>query len=187
MGCEDTGLRSHGLNSRTSWGPESRSLGTSLAAKHIWAELPSLALKTSLTGSTPLLLSFSCYLTSSSNCPSIALNPSSWYSTPSLGQQVVVVVQLLSRVRLFATPWTATPQASLPFIISQSLGKLMSIESVMPSNHLIFCHPLLFLLSIFPSIRVFSIESALCIRWPKLWELQDSRGQDKRACSWKES
>ena len=78
-------------------------------------------------------------------------------------------VQLLSRVRLFATPWTAGHQASLYFTISWSLLKPMSIESVMLSNHLILCRPLLLLRSIFPSIRVFSSESALCIRWPKYW------------------
>ena len=72
-------------------------------------------------------------------------------------------------VQLFATPWTATRQASLTFIISWSLLKLMSIESVMPSNHLILCHPLLLLPSISPSIRVFSSESAVIIRWPKFW------------------
>ena len=77
-------------------------------------------------------------------------------------------VQSLSRVRLFATPWTAARQASLSITNSQSLLKLMSIVSVMPSNHLILCHPLL-LPSIFPSIRVFSNESALHIRWPKYW------------------
>ena len=77
------------------------------------------------------------------------------------------VVQLLSCVRLSATPWTAAHQASLSLTISQSLLKLMSIESVMPFNHLVFCHPLLLLPSIFPSIRVFSSELALCIRWPK--------------------
>ena len=76
-------------------------------------------------------------------------------------------VQLLSRVRLFATPWTAAHQASLSITNPQSLLKLMSIESVMPPNHLILCHPLLFPPSIFPSIRVFSNESALWIRWPK--------------------
>ena len=80
-------------------------------------------------------------------------------------------VQLLSHVRLFATPWTAARQASLSITTSHSLPKLMSIESVMPSNHLILCHPLLLLPSIFPSIRVFSNESALCIRWPKYWSL----------------
>ena len=78
-------------------------------------------------------------------------------------------VQLLSQVRLFVTPWTAAHQASLSITNSQSLFKRMSIVSVMPSNHLILCHPLLFLPSIFPSIRVFSNESALCIRWPKYW------------------
>ena len=80
-----------------------------------------------------------------------------------------VVVQLLSHVQLFATPQTAAHQASLSFITSQSLLKFMSIESVMLSNHLILCCPLLLLPSFFPSIRVFSNESALCIRWPKYW------------------
>ena len=78
-------------------------------------------------------------------------------------------VQLLSHVQLFATPWTAAHQASLSITNSQSLLKLMSIELVMPSNHLILCHPLLFPPSIFPSIRVFSNESVLHIRWPKYW------------------
>ena len=75
---------------------------------------------------------------------------------------------MLCHVQLFATPWTAARQASLSFTISRSLLKLTSIESVMPSNHLILCHPLL-LPSIFPCIRVFSNESALRIRWPKYW------------------
>ena len=78
-------------------------------------------------------------------------------------------VQSLSRVRLFVTPWTAALQASLSITNSWSLPKPISIESVMPSNHLILCRPLLLLPSIFPSIRVFSSESALCIRWPKYW------------------
>ena len=78
-------------------------------------------------------------------------------------------VQWLSHVRLFATPWTAACQASLSITNSQSPSKPMSIESVMPSNHLILCCPLLLPPSIFPSIRVFSNESALCIRWPKYW------------------
>ena len=78
-------------------------------------------------------------------------------------------VQLLSRVWLFAIPWTAAHQASLSIDNSRSPLKLMSIESAMPSNHLTLCHPLLLLLSIFPSIRVFSNESALCIRWPEYW------------------
>ena len=76
-------------------------------------------------------------------------------------------VQSLSCVQLFVNPWTAARQASLSITNTQSLVKLMSIESVMPSNHLILCHPLLLLPSIFPSIRVFSNESALLIRWPK--------------------
>ena len=76
---------------------------------------------------------------------------------------------MLSHVRLFATPWTAACQASLSITNSQSLLKLMSIESVMPSNHLIPCHPLFLLPSVFPSIRIFSNESALYIRWLKYW------------------
>ena len=78
-------------------------------------------------------------------------------------------VQLLSRVQLFATPWTTARQGSLSITNSRRLLKLMSIESVMPSNHLILCCSLLILPSIFPSIRVFSNESALRIRWPKYW------------------
>ena len=78
-------------------------------------------------------------------------------------------VHSLSRVRLFATPWTAAHQASLSITNSQSLPKPMSIESMMPSNHLILCRPLLLLPSILPNIRVFSNESALRIRWPKYW------------------
>ena len=83
-------------------------------------------------------------------------------------------VPSLGRARLFATPWTAACQASLSISNSQSLLKLMSIESVMPSNHLILCRPLLPLPSIFPSIRVFSSESALHIRWPKYWSFSFS-------------
>ena len=78
-------------------------------------------------------------------------------------------VQSFSCVQLFATPWTAACQVSLSITNSQSLLKLTSIESVMPSNHLILCRPLLLLPSIFPRIKVFSNESALCIRWPKYW------------------
>ena len=78
-------------------------------------------------------------------------------------------VQSLSHVQLFATPWTAAHQVSLSITKSQSLLKVMSINSVMPSNHLILCHPLLLLPSIFPSIMVFSNESVLYIRWPQYW------------------
>ena len=78
-------------------------------------------------------------------------------------------VQSLSLVQLFATPWTAAHQASLSIINSQSLLKLVSIKSVMPSNHLILCRPLLLPSSIFPSIKVFSNESITHIRWPKYW------------------
>ena len=80
-----------------------------------------------------------------------------------------VVVQWLSHVQFFVTPWTAACQASLSITNSQSLLKLISIELVMPSSHLILCRPLLLLPSILPRIRVFSNESVLCIRWPKFW------------------
>ena len=83
-------------------------------------------------------------------------------------------VQSLSHVWLFVTPWTAARQASLSIINSQSLRKLMSIELEMPSNHLILCQPLLLPLSVFPSIRVFSNESVLCVRWPKYWSFSFS-------------
>ena len=83
-------------------------------------------------------------------------------------------VQSFSHVRLFATPWTAVHQASLSIINSQSSPKSMSTELVMSSNHLILCHPLLLLPPIIPSIRVFSNESALCIRWPKYWSFSFS-------------
>ena len=83
-------------------------------------------------------------------------------------------VHLLSRVRPFATPWTAAHQACLSITNSWSLPKLISIELVMPSNHLILCHPCLLLPSIFPSIRVFSNESVLCIRWPNYWSFSFS-------------
>ena len=86
----------------------------------------------------------------------------------------VVVVQSLSRVQLFVTSWTAAHQASLSFTMSWSLLKLMSIESVMPSNYLILCCPIFLSPSIFPSIRVFHNESVLCIRWPKYWSFSFS-------------
>ena len=86
----------------------------------------------------------------------------------------VLTVQSLICAQLFVTPWTTAPQVSLSFIISQSLLRLVSIESVMPSNHLILCHPLLFLPSIFPSIRVFSNKSALHFRQSKYWSFSFS-------------
>ena len=84
---------------------------------------------------------------------------------------ICCLVQSLSHVWLFANPWTAVCQGSLSFTTTQSLLRLMSFESVMPTNHLILCCPLLLLPSIFPSIRVFSNESILWIRWPKDWSL----------------
>ena len=95
-------------------------------------------------------------------------------------------VQSLSCVRLFATPWTSAWQASLSITNSWSLVKLMSIQSLMPSNHLILCHPLLFLPSVFPSIRVFSNELVLPIRWPKYWRAVSSGGgHHLLSLSWK--
>ena len=95
-----------------------------------------------------------------------------WGAPKSL--QMVTSVQSLSHVRLFVTPWIAARQVSLSNTNSLSSPKPMSIESVMPSNHLILCHPLLLLPSIFPNIRVFSNESALRIRWPKYWSFSFS-------------
>ena len=97
------------------------------------------------------------------------INKTVWYSHTKEDYLATVPVQSLSRVWLFVTPWTAASQASLSFANCQSLPKLMFIESVMPSNHLILCCPLILLPSIFPSIRVFLNESALCIRWPNYW------------------
>ena len=95
-----------------------------------------------------------------------------------------ISVQLLSRVRLFVTPWTAARQASLSITNSRSLPKLMSIKSVMPSNHLILCHPLLLLPSVFPNIRVFSNESVLHIRWPKYWSYSFSISPSNEYSGW---
>ena len=96
--------------------------------------------------------------------------PKKWF------QKFIVLssVHSLSHVQLFVTQWTAARQASLSITNFQSLLKLMSIQSVMISNHLILCHPLLLLPSIFPNIRVFSSESVLCIRWPKYWSFNFS-------------
>ena len=96
-----------------------------------------------------------------------------------LGQEYLSSVQSLSRVRLIATPWTIAHQASLSITNSQNLLKLISIKSVMPSNHLILCHPLLLLPSIFPSIRLFSNESVLPISWPKYWSFSFSISPSK--------
>ena len=98
---------------------------------------------------------------------------SKWWPI-GLGAQSFVVVQLLSHVWLFATPWTAACQASLSFTISWNMLKLMSFESVMPSNHLIFCCPFLLLPSMFPIIKVFSSKLALYIRWPQYWSFSIS-------------
>ena len=100
---------------------------------------------------------------------SLSLSPSNNCFSPAN----VVVVQLISRVQFFVTPWTAACQTSLSFTVSWNLLKFMSIGLVMPLNHLILCRPLL-QLSIFPSIKVFSNESALGIRWPKYWSFSFS-------------
>ena len=98
----------------------------------------------------------------------------SYPSSPTLRHIPVVVVQLLSRIQLFASPWTTACQAPLSTAISWSLLSFMSIESVMLSNHLTLCHLLLFLPSIFASIRVFSSELALHIKWPEYWSFSFS-------------
>ena len=104
----------------------------------------------------------------------MALSPSPENKDHSAWPVFGVAVQLLSRVQLFVTPWTAVCQASLFVTASQSLLKFMSIVWMMPSNHLILCRPLLLLPSIFPNIRVFSNELALRIRWPKYWSFSFS-------------
>ena len=103
------------------------------------------------------------------SCLGNPMDRGTWWATVQFSS-----VQSLSHVRLFATPRTAIRQASLSITNSRSLLKLRPIESVMPSNHLILCHPLLLLPSIFPSIRVFSNESVLRIRWPKYWNFSFS-------------
>ena len=113
-----------------------------------------------LIHSSPHLFPLCCCCSVSKSCPALCHPISS--------------VPLLSRVRRSATPWTTALQASLSITNSWSFLKLMSIESVMPTNHLILCCPLLFLPSIFPSIRLFSNESALCIRWSKCWSFSCS-------------
>ena len=103
-------------------------------------------------------------------CPSVrVLLLKGWRMEGTLRDYQFSSVQSLSHVRLFATPWTAAHQASLSITNSQSLLRLMSIELVMPSSHLILCRPLLLLPPILPSIRVFSNESTLHMRWPKYW------------------
>ena len=100
---------------------------------------------------------------------------SMWGSVSDLlTRKLFAVVQSLSRVQLFATPWTAAHQAPLSSAVAQSLLKIMSIKLMMPSNHLILCHPLLLLPSVFPSIRIFSSALALHIRWPKYGSLSFS-------------
>ena len=109
---------------------------------------------------------------SQSLCVSLFLSLSA--RTTSLNVVIVVVIQSLSHAQLFMIPWAAAGQASLSITNSQSLLKLMSTESVMPKNHLIFCHPLLLMPLLFPCIRVFSNESVLCIRRPKYWSFSFS-------------
>ena len=112
-----------------------------------------------LACASPLLCNQGCHLHASRNVRSEC-------------ESVSHSVQLLSRVSLFVTPWTAARQTSLSITISQGLLKLMSIESVMPPSHLILCRPLLLPPSIFPSISVFSNKVVLCIRCPNCWEFQ---------------
>ena len=118
------------------------------------------------------VLNFSNYPHSLGNMQLRFLHVLSWIGSSFLIQ--FSSIQSLSRVRLFATPWIAARQASLSITISRSSLRLTSIESVMPSSHLILCHPLLLLPPIPPSIRVFSNESTLCMRWPKSWSFSFS-------------
>ena len=104
----------------------------------------------------------------------LSLHQDSNYNYVLKMPKCILLVQLLSHVLLVATPWTAAFQASLSFTISQRLLKLMSMELMIPSNHLILCFPLLLLPSVFPSIRVFSSESAFLIRRPKYWSFSFS-------------
>ena len=113
--------------------------------------------------------------------------PGKPYTYPYLAISQFTSVQSLGRIQLFATPRTAARQASLSITNSQSLLKLMSIESVMLSNHLILCHPLLLPLSIFPSIRVFSNESVLPIRWSNYWSFSISINPSKENQDWLDS
>ena len=101
-----------------------------------------------------------------------------------LAKRTIIWVQSLSCVQLYATPWTAACQSSLSITNSQSFLKLIFIESVMPSNHLILCYPLLLLPSKFPSIRAFSNESILCIKWPKYWSFNFSIRVSKKYSGW---
>ena len=120
---------------------------------------------------------------SSANLPTVLLSHcfcdrATCYDQEFCEHELIVIpsqsIQSLSHVQLFVTPWTAAHQASLSITNSQSLLKLMRIESVMPSNHLILCCPFLLLPSVFPSIRIFSSESVLRIRWPKYWSFSIS-------------
>ena len=120
---------------------------------------------------------------------SLGLSLHLWWYQPRLfaslyKRKVFSSVQFLSHVRLFVTPWTAAHQASLSITNCQSLPKPMSIESVMPSNHLFLCSPLLLLPSIFPNIRVFSDESTLHIRWPKYWSFSFNIGPSNEHQDW---
>ena len=137
------------------------------SSTHFTSVCLSTPILTKLSDSFDLICAFYTFLPgNSSNL--------SWWNPEVLLKAVLELsqsAQSLSPVLLFATPWTAACQASLSITNSWSLLKLMSIKSVMPSNHLILCRPLLLPPSIFPSIRVFSNESALCIRWPKYWSL----------------
>ena len=115
------------------------------------------------------------FLTQGSNLYSCASCIGRWVLFPtSATWEAFISVQSLSHVRLFATPWTLAHQAALSITSSWSLLKLMSIASVLPSNHLTLCHPFLLLPSIFPSIRVFSSELVLCISWSKYWSFSFS-------------
>ena len=140
--------------------------------KHPWNQQGELIIPLHMFPRLFILLSLSCY---HNNDILLSLSYSELFTSNMVSiSRLFSSVQLLSRVRLFATPWIVARQASLSITNSQSWLRLMSIESVMLSSHLILCRPLLLLPSIPPRIRVFSNESALCIRWPKYWSFSIS-------------
>ena len=111
--------------------------------------------------------SFSFSISSSNEYSGLISFKIAWFDLLAVQGTLLLLLSRFSCVRVFVTPWTPAPQASLSITISRSLLKLMSIESVTPLKHLLLCRALLLLPSVFPSIRVFSNKSALCIRWPK--------------------
>ena len=170
-------LPTHAWNFAGSWfSPFIEALSSAAQISKIYAFLGEVAYQFNRKACTKSFFSTEKFVMI--DCSSAPWKPKVWNKEAFKGFKGLLAqfssVQLLSCVWLFVTPWTAARQASLLIANSQSLLKLMSIESVMPYSRLILCHPLLLLPSIFPSIRVFSNESVLCIRWPKYWSFSFS-------------